>query len=124
MPYKSGRVLIHLTALILLRSLYIVKTKEQVKKVVDGDTIDTNKGRIRLLGIDAPELKTKAGNKSQKGHASKQFLENLLRDKQVEVDSKGKDRYGRRLANLRIPDEKTTINQKMVNKGHAKSQKK
>ena len=103
MPYKSGRVLIHLTALILLRSLYIVKTKEQVKKVVDGDTIDTNKGRIRLLGIDAPELKTKAGNKSQKGHASKQFLENLLRDKQVEVDSKGKDRYGRRLANLRIP---------------------
>ena len=32
---------------------------EKVENVVDGDTFDTFNGRIRIWGIDAPELKQK-----------------------------------------------------------------
>ena len=29
--------------------------EEQVIRVIDGDTLDTTRGRVRLFGVDAPE---------------------------------------------------------------------
>ena len=58
--------------------------KATVRRVVDGDTVDMNMDlgfgvsklvRIRLWGIDAPELK---GDERSEGLAAKAYLEGLL----------------------------------------------
>lgn len=48
--------------------------------------------KIRLYGIDAPELKQKFGKTSQI------YLENLIKNKEVLYEPKNKDRYGRIVA--------------------------
>ena len=50
-----------------------------VERIIDGDTIIVNGRRIRLLGIDAPEMNTDAGIKA------KQFVTDLIFDKGVIV---------------------------------------
>lgn len=58
--------------------------KATVRRVIDGDTVDMNMDlgfgvsklvRIRLWGIDAPELK---GDERSEGLAAKAYLEGLL----------------------------------------------
>ena len=66
----------------------------RVVAVHDGDTItvlDTNRTqhKIRLAGIDAPELKQAFGSRS------KQNLSSLIYNRQVTVDWQKHDRYGR-----------------------------
>jgi hypothetical protein len=70
-------------------------------RATDGDTIRCGDERIRLLGIDAPEL---AGHCRRgrvcapgDGQASKRSLERLIADP-VRVTRYGRDRYGRTLA--------------------------
>ncbi|MBC2856984.1 thermonuclease family protein [Cetobacterium sp. 2A] len=68
--------------------------KGKVIKVADGDTItiieeNGDKTRIRLYGIDAPEKKQDYGIKSL------DVLKKLIDKKEVEIDVKDKDRYGR-----------------------------
>lgn len=69
----------------------------------DGDTLwlrpadKTRPIKLRLQGIDAPEL-CQAG-----GPQSRQYLESLLLKKQVEADMHGRDDYGRALAVVRGP---------------------
>lgn len=64
-------------------------------RVVDGDTIVVNKARIRLFGIDAPELKQscrKAGGEEYAcGYESKKHLESLLHTQSVRCLSENKD---------------------------------
>lgn len=43
-----------------------------VVSIVDGDTIDTSEGRVRIVGIDAPEMDT------QRGPSAKQHLDELV----------------------------------------------
>ena len=62
--------------------------------VSDGDTItvldaDKTEHKIRLMGIDAPEIK------QDFGAASKQALSNYIYQKEVTVEYKKKDRYQR-----------------------------
>lgn len=70
--------------------------------VVDGDTIRCGDERIRLLGIDAPELQGHcASNRvcvDGDPIASKKSLEDLLQAGEVVIRRFGKDRYGRSLA--------------------------
>ena len=87
----------------------------KVVSIHDGDTITVlqNKQQIkvRLFGIDAPELKQPYGKKS------KQFLANLIAGKVVEVEPKGKDRYKRTLGIVHYKDQ--DINAQMVLNGYA-----
>ena len=62
--------------------------------VVDGDTIHYGAERIRLRGIDAPELNEPGGQ------AAKQRLEELLRSGSVQIIPHGVDVYGRTLADV------------------------
>ena len=66
-----------------------------VIKVVDGDTIHVLQNnvtkKIRLLYIDAPEIK------QDYGVESKLFLSNILLNKKVIIHSDSKGRYGREL---------------------------
>jgi endonuclease YncB( thermonuclease family) len=89
----------------------------KVISVYDGDTItvstmDNQKVKIRLYGIDAPELK-----KQPYGVASRNYLQRLILNKYVEVTDLGKDLYGRTIGKIYYNRE--YINLKMVSSGYA-----
>lgn len=69
-----------------------------VIKVIDGDTIivldGAKKRKVRLVGIDAPELKQNFGLKS------KQELSGLIDRKRVKILSNSEDRYKRALGKV------------------------
>jgi len=93
-----------------------------IESCYDGDTCTTTKGeKIRLACIDTPELK---GPKAKpiKAMESKDFLNNLVANKQISLKRITKDRYGRTVGELF----KNGINiQKMiVDNGHGKIYKK
>ncbi len=113
---------------LLLSSSVFADWKIDVKSVYDGDTItaDIDLGlgvilvdqKIRLLYIDAPEIK---GLFKNKGNKSKEYLTGLLKNQEVylSLDSKEKERdsFGRILGILRIKD--LIINNRMVEDGYA-----
>ena len=70
----------------------------RVVNVHDGDTltvlVDRTQVRVRLLEIDAPESKQAFGRKS------KDSLAELCAGKTTQVESTGKDRYGRILGSV------------------------
>ena len=74
----------------------------KVVGVADGDTLSVlREGKavtIRLDSIDAPESHQAFGTKA------KQYVSNAVFGKQVTVDVKGKDRYGRMLGAIVLPD--------------------
>ncbi len=74
------------------------------ERIVDGDTLDVAGLRIRLAGIDAPELQqtcgTPAGGTWSCGIAARQALRDLAAGP-VNCTPSGSDRYGRTLATCR-----------------------
>ena len=92
-----------------------------VLSVSDGDTVivilDKRKEKVRLIGIDAPELGQKPW-----GAEAKQHLETLLASAgwkvKLEFDVENRNKYGRILAYLRTADDKL-INLLMVRNGYA-----
>ena len=84
-----------------------------VDRIIDGDTIVSNKTSIRLLGINSPEKGELYYNEA------KEFLEEWILNKTVDLEfGKEKyDKYQRTLAYLYINRE--NINLKLVEKGFA-----
>lgn len=80
----------------------------RIVRVADGDTVVLRHGelqlsRIRLSGIDAPEIAHGEGKPSQAfGRQSKESLSSLLQDKDVIAECSGKDRYGRDVCRLLV----------------------
>lgn len=72
--------------------------------VVDGDTIRLDGERVRLIGIDAPEIhgcpKGRACAPGD-GQASKRSLQNLMNGP-ISIRRVGYDRYGRTLAHIYV----------------------
>jgi endonuclease YncB( thermonuclease family) len=70
--------------------------------VVDGDTLRCQGERVRLLGIDAPELPghCRRGRHCAPGDAqvSKRHLRDLVDGRPVRLERVGVDHYGRTLA--------------------------
>lgn len=112
------------------------KYKAVMKRVIDGDTVvfDIDLGymtwihdeHVRLLGIDAPESRTKDLEEKARGLASKAFLESLFEKYGNNVtlqtfnDKAGK--YGRMLGLIWFPTETGYVvngNKLMVESGHA-----
>lgn len=88
----------------------------QVVRIIDGDTVEIlsnrNTTRVRLAAIDAPEKRQAYGEKSR------QFLARLIFGKNVDVASQGKDRYGREIGFIFLPDGEN-VNLMMVKNGMA-----
>lgn len=101
--------------LLVFAPLLLFALSGKVVSVHDGDTITILAGKeqvkIRLFGIDAPELKQPYGKKS------KQFLSNLIAGQIVEVKENGNDRYGRTIGTISLNGE--DINAQMVESGYA-----
>ena len=98
-------------------SLEIIKGKA---KVIDGDTIHIGKNKIRLHGIDAPEINQNCFVDNKKwlcGKQSANALINLINLKKVECHSIDKDKYNRDIANCYVNN--ININKYMVKNGCA-----
>jgi micrococcal nuclease len=67
---------------------------------------------VRLDGIDCPELAQAFGKKA------KNFTSGLAFGKSVRLSGKGKDRYGRELADVFLPDGRS-LNRELVSAGYA-----
>jgi len=105
-------------------------------KVLDGDTIDCYidlgfdlkiKKRIRYMGIDTWESRTRDLEEKEKGLAAKARTKQLLYDisdkpKVCRIKSHGVGKYGRVLGELFIRDEdgnEININNTLIEEGHA-----
>lgn len=100
---------------LVLATLSLLAHPAKVIKISDGDTItilqNKTQIKVRLYGIDAPELKQPYGQKS------KQFLASLIAGQVVEIEPKGKDRYKRTLGTIYYKGQ--DINAQMVIDGYA-----
>jgi endonuclease YncB( thermonuclease family) len=88
--------------------------------VIDGDTLVVAGERVRLEGIDAPELHQTCiayGQEWACGRTSAEWLKDYLNGRQVECVGHARDRYGRLLAVCYVGGE--SVNERMVREGWA-----
>ena len=101
---------------------YDISGPVTVTKVGDGDSLRSGKLRIRIFGIDAPELKQQCQDQNGSvwdcGLAARQQLENLLdADKLLHCELRDVDRYGRLV--MQCFRGTVDIGAAMVRSGHA-----
>ena len=92
-----------------------------VKSVYDGDTIILgNNLRVRLLGVNTPEIESRHRPGEPGGLAARAWLQNQVRNRQVylEYDQEKKDKYDRQLAHVFLPDG-THLNLELIKQGLA-----
>ena len=92
-----------------------------VRVVFDGDTIDVaGQGRVRLLGIDAPEIGTRFDTPQPFADEARTYLASLVLHRYVhlETDGDSRDAYGRLLAYV-IRDDGLLANAEMLRAGLA-----
>jgi len=109
-----------------------------ITKVVDGDTVDVDinlgfgmvykKQRVRLMGIDTPESRTRDLVEKLFGKASKAHLISILESSETEVTlvSHDKGKFGRILGELfvgylddNLVETRISVNQKLIDDHHA-----
>ena len=102
------------------------KYNAKVDRVVDGDTVDAlvdlgfdtwKKVRIRMVGINTPESRTRDLEEKKRGLAAKDRLIELLGDGTFTLQSHGVGKYGRCLGELFVED--MNINKQLITEGHA-----
>ena len=115
--------------------MYTYKIK--LDRVIDGDTVDAYidlgfdvsvKKRIRFMGINTPESRTRDLEEKARGLAAKERVQELLEGcENIKLTSHGVGKYGRCLGELFIDivddREKLTmesVNQLLIREGHAK----
>jgi len=76
-------------ALLLLASPAVAQVR-----VVDGDTIRVGAARVRIFGLDCPEMRDPGGREA------KRMLERLLAGKTLSLQRIERDRYGRTVARV------------------------
>ena len=106
----------------------------KVNRVVDGDTIDItadlgfdihHSARVRMMGIDTPESRTRNLEEKALGLASKARLKELLKGQKIKIETskEGKGKFGRILADVIVCNKDGTeinCNQRLIEEGHAR----
>ena len=103
--------------------------KAIIRRVVDGDTVDVTldlgfnilyNSRIRLLGINTPESRTRDLEEKKRGLAAKERVKELCpvgSTIMVETVKDGRVKFGRILGVLWAND--VSVNELLVEEGHA-----
>jgi len=92
-----------------------------VANISDGDTFKTKQGeRVRLLGINTPEVAHQASPAQPMGSTASKELSNMIAGTTVRLafDEQSKDDYGRTLAQVYLRDG-TWVNGEMIRSGMA-----
>jgi|TARA_R110001592_G_scaffold86742_1_gene256040 micrococcal nuclease len=104
------------------------KYNAKLDRVVDGDTIDAlvdlgfntwKKIRIRMMGMNAPESRTRDLEEKKLGLAAKARLIEMLDSGEFTLQSHGVGKYGRCLGEI-FTDTDISLNNQLINEGHAK----
>ena len=105
------------------------KYRVEVTRVVDGDTVDVDidlgfgmtykKQRVRMMGIDTPESRTRDLEEKFYGLESKKYLVDLLDGATVTLVSHDKGKFGRILGELFLGESNLSVNQIMIENYHA-----
>jgi len=106
--------------IVMLPFLAFVNIIVGVPTVTDGDSLRIGATRIRLEGLDAPEIGQScqiSGENWRCGAAAADALQEFIDAKNVRCEISGKDRYGRSLARCWLDD--WEINSWMVKSGWA-----
>ena len=100
-------------------------------RVVDGDTCDAMidlgfnvwvKNRIRFMGVDAWESRTRNKEEKVKGLAAKAYVKDLLENSdegKFLLKSHGVGKYGRVLGELFVKGNEKSVNELLKENGHA-----
>lgn len=106
---------------------YGYQTTTKVARVIDGDTFVTfDSTRIRLLGIDTPELSSTDSINHKYAYCAKDFLDSLISDHTIKLtfESNTKDFFGRTLAYVWLTDKQGKdslfIQAELLKKGFAR----
>jgi len=103
--------------------------KATIRRVVDGDTVDVTldlgfnilyNSRIRLLGIDTPESRTRDLEEKARGLAAKDRVKELCPVGSLVIlktTKDGRGKFGRILGEIFVGD--VNVNQQLVSEGHA-----
>jgi len=103
------------------------KYNAKLDRVVDGDTVDAlvdlgfdtwKKVRIRMMGVDAPESRTRDLEEKKLGLAAKDRLIEMLGDGEFTLQSHGVGKYGRCLGEI-FRESDVSLNRQLINEGHA-----
>ena len=108
--------------------------KCKILRVIDGDTVDVDidlgfgvwlrKERVRIMGIDTPESRTRDKVEKAFGLASKAKLKELLKNGAIlktQVSKKGEDmkgKFGRILGDFILEDDRK-VTEVLIEEGHA-----
>ena len=104
------------------------KYNAKLDRVVDGDTVDATVDlgfdtwkfiRIRLVGINTPESRTRDLEEKVRGLAAKDFVVDMF-EKHNNIfilESQGVGKYGRCLGNIFFGDQ--NLNDLLITEGHA-----
>ncbi|MGE4043358.1 MAG: thermonuclease family protein [Acetobacteraceae bacterium] len=107
--------------MILLAALFMLSGS--VSAVSDADTIRLQGERLRLHGVDAPELSQRCvranGHSYLAGPAYRDGLIGLIRKRQVTCTWSTRDRYGRPVATCTAAGDTLTLNEQLVLHGYA-----
>ena len=105
--------------------------KATIRRVVDGDTVDVTldlgfnimyNSRIRLLGIDTPESRTRDLEEKKRGLAAKDRVKELCpvgSSVILKTTKDGRGKFGRILGEIFVSGVVQSINQLLVEEGHA-----
>ncbi len=116
-------------------SLNLYHYKAEVISVYDGDTVTLmiDQGmkhfarvKVRLIGINTPEIRTKDLDEKKRGYEAKEYLKSRIEGKTVIIHTVKKGKFGRWLGLLWVFEEDMqtlgeSLNDEMIRVGHAKS---
>ena len=102
-----------------------------IRRWVDGDTVDVTldlgfdiwyNNRVRLLGINTPESRTRDLEEKERGLAAKDRVNVLCpvgSTITLKTTKDGRGKFGRILGEIFVPGAVQSINQLLVEEGHA-----
>lgn len=98
----------------------------EVVKVIDGDTVDVMidlgfeahlKTRVRLFGLDTPEMHV--AEQKARGQKAAEFVKKAIEGKPIRIQMLNKDKYGRYLAKIYYGEKQEEINKQLIERGFA-----
>ncbi len=112
---------------------YLYHYKAEVLSVYDGDTVTLmiDQGmkhfarvKVRMIGINTPEIRTKDLEEKKRGYEAKEYLKSRIEGKNVIVHTQKKGKFGRWLGVLWTYDPNAeelgeSLNDEMIRVGHA-----
>lgn len=105
-----------------------IRTLGKVVSVYDGDTFtvafDTLDigfflHNVRILGIDAPEIKGKTIEEKTAAAAARDYLRGLIDGQIIDLEISGEDKYGRLLGRVARHSDKLDVSRAMLDSKHA-----